>query len=123
MALNHEQIKKDPQRITKIMAFIDQYNLKEIDFPANKKDWKKFELINKSVALNILYVPDNTEKIRHAYKSKYNLERENQVILLLISDGEKWHYLAAKKLSALLRGITSKHEGDFYCLNCFYSFR
>ena len=28
-----------------------------------------------------------------------------------------------KKLSALLRGITSKHEGDFYCLNCFHSYK
>ena len=27
------------------------------------------------------------------------------------------------KLSALLRGITSKHYGDFYCLNCLRSFR
>ena len=34
---------------------------------------------------------------------------------------EKWHYLAVEKLSALLRGITSKH-GDFYCLNCLHSF-
>ena len=60
----------------------------------------------------------NTEKIRHAYKSRYNLERENQVIFLMITDGKKWHYFAVKKLSAPLRGITSKHEGDFYCLNC-----
>ena len=28
-----------------------------------------------------------------------------------------------KKLSALFRGITSKHEGNFYYLNCFHSFR
>ena len=28
-----------------------------------------------------------------------------------------------KKLSALFREITSKHEGDFYCLNCFHSSR
>ena len=35
--LNHEQIKKDPQRITKIKPFIDQYNWKEIDFPSHKK--------------------------------------------------------------------------------------
>ena len=27
-----------------------------------------------------------------------------------------------KKLSALLKGITSKHKGDFYCLNCFHSY-
>ena len=28
--------------------------------------------------------------------------------------------LPVKKLSALLRGITSKHDGGFYCLNCFH---
>ena len=27
-----------------------------------------------------------------------------------------------KSLSALLRGITSKHNGDFYCINCFHSY-
>ena len=27
-----------------------------------------------------------------------------------------------KKLSALLKGKTSKHKGDFYCLNCFHSY-
>ena len=36
---------------------------------------------------------------------------------------EGWHYLAVKKLSALLHGITSKHKGDFYCLNCLHFFR
>ena len=29
----------------------------------------------------------------------------------------------SKKLSALLRGITSKLYDDFYCLNCIHSFR
>ena len=27
-----------------------------------------------------------------------------------------------KKLSTLLKGIISKHAGDFYCLNCFQSY-
>ena len=31
-----------------------------------QKRLKKFELSNKSVAFNILYVPHNTEEIRHA---------------------------------------------------------
>ena len=35
---------------------------------------------------------------------------------------KKWDYIVVKKLSAILRGITSKHNGDFYCLNCFHSF-
>ena len=54
LALNYEKIKKDPQRISKIKPFIDQYNWEEIDFPSHSK----------SIALNILYVPHNTEKIR-----------------------------------------------------------
>ena len=35
----------------------------------------------------------------------------------------RWHYLAVKKLSALLRGITSKNNGNLYCLNYFHSSR
>ena len=41
----------------------------------------------------------------------------------MISNGENWHYLAVKNLSRLLRGITSNHDGDYYCLNCFHSYR
>ena len=78
-----------------------------------------FESNNNSVALNILYVTYNTEEIRLAYKSKYDLKRENQVIYLMITDGIIWHHLAVKRLSVLLRGITSKYVGEFYCLNCF----
>ena len=67
-------------------------------------------------------MPYNTEKIRHAYKSKYNLTHENHVILLLIIDGEKWHYLAVKSLSALFSEITGNNNGAFHCLNCFQSY-
>ena len=69
-----------------------------------------------------MYVPHKTRKIYPAYKSKYNLTCENQVILLMITAGEKWHYLAVKSFSALLNGITSNHNGDFYCLNCFRAY-
>ena len=58
-------------------------------------DWKKFERNNETIALNILCVPHN-KKIRPAYRLKYNRKRENQLILLIIIDGEKWHYLALK---------------------------
>ena len=42
----------------------------------------------------------------------------------MINDGtSNWHYLAIKNISRLLRGITSNHNGNFYCLNCLYSYR
>ena len=62
VSLNYEQIKNNPERITKIKPFIDPCNWKQRDLPLHSKDWKKFESNNKSIALNILYVPHNTEK-------------------------------------------------------------
>ena len=79
--------------------------------------------LNNKVVLNILYIPHNTKKIQTAYRSKYNLTYDKQIILLMITDGEKWHYLVVKNSSGLLKGITSTHMEDFYCLNCFHSYR
>ena len=36
---------------------------------------------------------------------------------------EKWQYLAVKKLSVLLRGITCNNNWDFYCICCLHSFK
>ena len=83
-----------------------------------------------------MQVPHDEIKITHAFKSKYNHTRKNEVVLLMITDGEKWHYTTlkseptedgfnrpTKSLSILFSGITSTHDGDFYCLNCLDSFR
>ena len=73
--------------------------------------------------MNILFVPHNKKEIKPAYISKHNHKRKNQVILLIITDdGERWHYLAVRSLPALLTGISSSNNGDFYCLNCFHSY-
>ena len=98
VALNRDEINKHLHRVSKIKPFINQYNWNDIDFPSTSKDWKKIELNNESIALKILYVPHKTRKISLAYKSKHNLTREKQVILLMITDGEKWHYTAVTRL-------------------------
>ena len=64
--------------------------------------------------------------------SKYNANRENQVALLIITDGKKWHYLIIKKLPALLRVVSFLYltllyiyilrDAFYYCLNCFDSY-
>ena len=41
----------------------------------------------------------------------------------MITDRKKWHHLVVKKLSTLFCKLTSKNNGDFYCLNCLHSFR
>ena len=97
--------------------------MKKINFPSHKSDWNEFEKNDKTISRNELVVPYKIEQIRLAYVSKHNLNRENQVILLMITNNRKWHYISIKGLSALLRGIPSDYNADFYCLNCFHSFR
>ena len=40
----------------------------------------------------------------------------------MIGDSEQWYYLAVKNLSRLLRGISSNHVGNHYCLGYFHSY-
>ena len=53
-------------------------------------------------------------------EGKYNADRDKEAILLMITDNRKRYYLFVKRLSAFFKGIPSKHDGDFYCLNCFF---
>ena len=134
----HQNIENHPERISNIKPFINQYNWKGIDFPAGIKHWKKNKKNNKTIAVNILSILHNINTIELAYKSKYNRKRENQVVLLMITndeqinEAEKWHYIALKSartadgfnrprrsLPRLFRGITANNV-DFYCLGFVY---
>ena len=60
------------------------------------KEWKGLGKNNETIALNILQVPHDEIKIAHACKSEYNHTDKNQIVLLIITDGEKLHYTALK---------------------------
>ena len=98
-----------------------KYNWEGINVPSEKDDWKKFKKKNRAITVNVLYAKKE-KYIYRAYVSKQNSNHEKQVILLMIPHGDGWDYPAVKKLSALLREITSKHHGDFYYLDYLHSF-
>ena len=100
--------------MTKIKPFINKYNWKKITFLSKKDVWEKIEKNNLTISLNVVF---EKRKNISCLCLKHNSDREKQVILLMIPNGDRWYYLAVKKLSALLKGIKSKHKGDFYCLN------
>ena len=71
------------------------------DFSSHKRDLDNFEQNNELVALNVLFSSKDNEEITLLYKSEYNLERENKVLLLMINDdddddNENFYYLAVK---------------------------
>ena len=81
-SLDYQTIKTHPERISKLKPYINKYNWKDIKFPSDKEDWKKFEQNNKKIALNILFVPHNKEEIRAAYISKYNRKHKKKKKIL-----------------------------------------
>ena len=91
-ALNYNEImKKEFENIFKKIKHEDK------DFSSHKRDWENFEQNNESIALNVLFSSKDSEEITLLYKSEYNLERENKVLLLMINDDdEKYYYFAVK---------------------------
>ena len=55
-ALNYQNINHNPERISKLRQFVNNYNW-DICFPAGHKDYSAFEKNNSDIAINILYVP------------------------------------------------------------------
>ena len=121
-ALNYQNIETHPERISRLKSYIIKYNWEGIEFPAGPKDQKTFEQNNKTNPLNVLSIPHNTKTISVTYRSEYDNKRTKQVILLMITNGKKYHYLAVTNLSALLQRMSSNHQGDFHCSNCFNSY-
>ena len=87
-ALNYQTLEKDPERIWKWKPYINKYNWEGIEFPAGPKEWRKFERNNKTIALNILYIPYNIKAISVSYRWEYNNKRRKQAILLMITNVE-----------------------------------
>ena len=101
-SLYHQEIKCHPERMSKIKSFVNNFNWENINFPPQEQDYQQFEMNNKSIALYILQIRDQ-EKISHYYKPEHNKTRENKVILLMITDNDKQHYLAVKRFNSLLK--------------------
>ena len=124
IALNYHKINSHPERISNLIPFIPNYTWDKVNFPAGPKEYNAFEKNNGAIALNIFYAPHKEVEIRPIYISKFNKTREHHANLLMITNGtDKWHYITMKSIPALLRGVSSTHNDDHYCLNCFRSYR
>ena len=74
--------------------------------------------MNNDISVNVLSVED---KDIHICRTGRKATRE--INLMLISEGDKWHYTAIKSLSRLLAGKNSKHaHKQYFCNNCLQGF-
>ena len=123
-ALHHEEIKHNPERISLLRPYENQYNWKGLEFPVSIKKIDKFEKNNPGIAVNVLFSKKKSQNIYTVRRSKHNVECKKQVNLLMIEDGGKRHYTAIKNISRLLSKLNGRTRRPYhYCINCLNVFR
>ena len=123
-ALHHKEIKHNPERISLLRPYENQYNWEGLEFPVSFEKIDKFEKNNPGIAVNLLFSNKKNQNIYTAHRSKRNVKCKNQVNLLMIVDGENRHYTAIKSISRLLSKLKRKTKRVYhFCMNCLNSFR
>ena len=108
---------KDPQRVSNLRKFTNNYNWSGVNFPVAIKNIKDFEM-NNGISINVLLVEN-----KDIYICRKGIRGNREINLLLISEGGIWHYTAIKSLSRLLTSRNTKHKcKQHFCNNCLQGF-
>ena len=108
---------KDPQRISNLRKFMDNYDWSGLEFPVSIKDIGKFETRN-NISVNLLAVEG-----RDIYIHRKGRRIGQEINLLMVSEDGINHYTAIKRLSRLLKSSNTKHKcKPHFCMNCLQGF-
>ena len=122
--LHHKEIKNNPERISFLRPYKNQYNWKGVEFPVSIRKIDKFEKNNPGIAVNVLFSNKKNQNIYTARSSECNAKCKKQVNSLMIEDGEKRHYTAIKSISRLLSKLNGKTRRAYhFCMSCLNGFR
>ena len=111
-------IKFNPERVSNLRKFANNYDWSGLEFPTSIKDIGVFETKN-NISVNVLAVEGRDIYIHR--KTNYRSDRE--INLLMISEDGIRHYTTIKSLSRLLRSSNAKHKcKQYFCTNCLQSF-
>ena len=123
ISMHYDEIGRNHNRMSKLKRYVNNYNWNDINFPTDKRDRDRFEKNNSNIALNIFSAHETDKQLDNIRVSKFNRTRPHKVVLLVITDGEKWHFTSVRNETRLFRGVFSKHHNDYYCFKCRQSYR
>ena len=108
---------KDPQRVSNLRKFKDNYDWSGLEFLVSIKDIGKFET-NNNVSVKVLAVEG-----KDIYIHRKGRRMDLEINLLLISEDRINHYTAIKSLSRLLKSSNTKHKcKQHFCSNWLQGF-
>ena len=121
---------KDPQRVSSLRKFTDNYDWSGLELPVSIKDIGKFENRN-NISVNVLAVEGRDIYIHRkgwrmmgpAGQGSRSDPMGQEINLLMVSEDGINHYTAIKSLSRLLKSSNTKHKcKQHFCMNCLQGF-
>ena len=104
---------KNPQRVSNLRKFKDNYYWSGLEFPVSIKDIGKFETRN-NISVNVLAVEG-----RDIYIHRKGQRMGREINLLMVSEDGINHYTAIKSLSRLFKSSNTKDKcKQQFCMNC-----
>ena len=108
---------KDPQRVSNLRKFTDNYDWSGLEFPVSIKDIGKFETRN-NISVDVLAVEG-----RDIYIHIKGRRMGREINLLMVCKDGIRHYTAIKSLSRLLSSKNSNTKRkQHFCMNCLQGF-
>ena len=108
---------KDPQRVSNLRKFTDNYDWSGLEFQVSIKDIWNFENRN-NISVNVLAVEG-----RDIYIHRKGWRMGREINLLMVSEDGINHYTAIKSLSRLLKSSNTKRKCEqHFCMNCLQGF-
>ena len=108
---------KDPQRVSNLRTFKDNYDWFGLEFPVSIKNIGKFETRN-NISVNVLAVEG-----RDIYIHRKGQRMGREINLSMVSEDGINHYTAIKSFSRLLKSSNTKHKcKQHFCMNCLQGF-
>ena len=105
---------KDAQRIKKTdRKMVQELNYQGAEFPVSIKDYNKIEVQN-SINVNVFGYED--KQFYPIFVSKGS--NEKVLNLLLVTEGEKKHYVLIKDFTSLMYNKTKYRERKYFCMHC-----
>ena len=108
---------KDPQCVSNLRKFMDNYDWSELEFPVSIKDIGKFETRN-NISVNVLAVEG-----RDIYIHRKGQRMGREINVLMVSEDGIRNYTAIKSLSRFLSSKNSNTKcKQHFCMNCLQGF-
>ena len=120
---------KDPQRVSNLRKFMDNYDWSGLEFPVSIKDIGKFKTRN-NISVNVLavegrdiYIHRKGRRMGPAGTGSRSDPMGREINLLMVSKDCIRHYTAIKSLSRLLSSKNSNTKRKrHFCMNCLQGF-